>query len=325
LHSAPLLEIDRLAIEIATPEGRARAVDGVSIALEAGRVVALVGESGCGKSLTAYAALGLLPEVARVAAGEIRYRGRNIVGLPSREMRKLRGKEIAIVFQEPMSALNPVMRAGDQVAEAVRAHERVSAREARRRAEELLAAVGIPDPARRYDAWPHELSGGMKQRVVIAIALAARPSVLIADEPTTALDVTVQAQVLELLDRLRRERGLAVLLITHNLGVVAELADEVAVMYAGRIVERAAAPDLFARPAHPYTQGLFGSLPRLGARGPAGRPRLAAIPGTVPAPTARPSGCAFRTRCPRADDDCARTDPRLEPRAEGRLAACIKT
>jgi oligopeptide/dipeptide ABC transporter ATP-binding protein len=316
-----LLEVRDLAIELRAPEGAARAVDGISLALEAGRVLALVGESGCGKSLTALAILGLLPDAARVAAGDIRYRGRSILTFGARAMRAFRGREVAIVFQEPMSALNPVMRAGEQVAEAIRAHEAVSARAARERAVGLLEAVGIPDPGRRAEAYPHELSGGMKQRVVIAIALAANPSVLIADEPTTALDATVQAQVLELLDRLRRERGLAVLLITHNLGVVAELADEVAVMYAGRIVERAPVADLFARPLHPYTRGLFGSLPRLGAR----KARLDAIPGTVPPPHARPSGCHFRTRCAIAEETCAATDPALEPRgAEGRLAACWK-
>jgi oligopeptide/dipeptide ABC transporter ATP-binding protein len=319
--SAPVLEIDGLSIELSTPEGRARAVDNLSLSLGAGQTLALVGESGCGKSLTALAVLGLLPDAARVVAGTIRYRGRNILDFSPREWRRFRGREAGIVFQEPMTALNPVMRAGDQVAEAIRAHERVSARAARERATALLAAVGVPDPARRYDAYPHELSGGQKQRVGIAIALAANPRVLIADEPTTALDTTVQAQVLDLLAALGRERGLAVLLITHNLGVVAEIAHEVAVMYAGRVVERAAATDLFERPEHPYTRGLFGSLPRLAER----RARLAAIPGTVPPPWDRPSGCAFRTRCPIAEERCAREDPELRPRgAARRVVACIK-
>jgi oligopeptide/dipeptide ABC transporter ATP-binding protein len=316
----PLLDIRDLAIDVTSPAGPARAVDGISLSVEAGRVLALVGESGCGKSLTALATLGLLPEAARVAGGEIRYRGRNVLAFSRREWRRFRGAEAGMIFQEPMSALNPVMRAGDQVAEAILAHERVSSREARRRAIELLASVGIPDAARRAEAFPHELSGGMKQRVVIAIALAASPSLLVADEPTTALDVTVQAQVLDLLSRLCRERGLAILLITHNLGVVGEVADEVAVMYMGRIVERAPVEELFAAPLHPYTRGLFDSLPQLGRR----KERLAAIPGNVPPPHERPSGCAFRTRCAIAEGACAREDQRLAPRARGRLAACWK-
>ncbi len=317
----PLLEIADLRIEVAGPEGHAPAVDGVTLSLSPGKVVALVGESGCGKSLTALAALGLLPDAARVVGGAIRYRGRDVLGFSAREWRRYRGREVAIVFQEPMTALNPVMRVGDQVAEAIAAHEDVSWRAARERATALLAAVGIPDAARRRDAYPHELSGGQKQRVGIAIALAANPSVLLADEPTTALDATVQAQVLDLLARLGRERGLAILIITHNLGVVAELAQEVAVMYAGRIVERGPVEAIFARPLHPYTRGLFESLPRLGAR----RARLAAIPGTVPPPWERPSGCRFRTRCPIAEERCAREDPALRPRGpERREVACLK-
>ena len=334
-----VLAVRDLAIEVATPQGAARAVDGVSFALRPGSVLALVGESGSGKSLTALALVRLLPPEARIVSGAILYRGLELSALGRAEMRGIRGKEIGIVFQEPMTSLNPVMRAGDQVAEAAAAHSSLSAREAGRRAVELLRAVGIANAERVARAYPHELSGGLRQRVLIAIAIAADPSVLIADEPTTALDVTVQARILDLIARLTRERNLAVLLITHSFGVVAELADEVAVLYAGRIVERAPVHELWSEPLHPYTRGLFRSIPKIAARkvGPRERRRLEAIPGTVPPPHARPSGCAFRVRCPLADRRCEEASPPLEPpwagagprsdaRAPGaRLVACFRT
>ncbi len=325
---SPILAVRDLRTRFHTDEGTARAVDGVSFEIEAGRVLALVGESGCGKSVTALSILRLLPEPpAEIAGGEVLWRGRDLLRLPARAMRAIRGKEISIVFQEPMTSLNPVLRTGDQVAEAILAHERVGRRVARRRAEELLERVGIPDARRRYDDYPHQMSGGMKQRVMIAMALACGPSLLIADEPTTALDVTIQAQILELLATLAEASGLAVLLITHNLGVVAELADEVAVMYAGKIVERASVEELFREPLHPYTVGLFRSLPRaLGHGGEAAAPRgrLEAIPGIVPSPTEWPSGCRFRTRCSLATGECATDEPELREVEPGHRVACIK-
>ncbi len=317
---APLLRVRDLQIEIGRGANAVTAVDGVDFEIEAGRVLALVGESGSGKSLTALALLRLLPEGVRQRAGSVELAGWGELGaLSERRMRAVRGAEIGIVFQEPMSALNPVMRVGEQVREAIEAHpERARGGRTRERALALLEQVGIPEPQVRYRAYPHELSGGMKQRVAIAIALAAGPRLLVADEPTTALDVTVQAQVLELLARLRMERALAMLLITHDLGVVAEMADEVAVMYAGRIVERAGARALFERPLHPYTIGLFASLPRLDGE----RTRLEAIPGRVPPPGGRPSGCRFRDRCARAVAACAAAQPPLEEVEEGRWVAC---
>jgi oligopeptide/dipeptide ABC transporter ATP-binding protein len=270
-------------------------VDGVSFTLERGRTLALVGESGCGKSLTGLALLRLVPAPGTVdPASTIRLEGVNLMTLDEKAMRGVRGGRIAMVFQDPMTSLNPVLTAGDQIAEAIRAHRDVSRREALARAEALLGEVGIADPARRLGEYPHQLSGGMRQRVMIAIALAAEPEIIIADEPTTALDVTVQAQILELLDRLRAERGLAVLLITHDLGVVAGRADDMCVMYAGQVVERASTRDVFERPSHPYTRGLFGSVPVL--TGP--RERLSPIAGSVPPPTAWPTGCRFAPRCP---------------------------
>jgi oligopeptide/dipeptide ABC transporter ATP-binding protein len=318
----PLLRVRNLRVEVQTPEGPAAAVDGIDLDVRPGRVLALVGESGSGKSLTALAILGLLPAAAQVTGGSVVVDGRGeLLGLSEARMREVRGAEVAIVFQEPMSALNPVMRVGAQVVEAIEAHPGgARGRAARARAVELLAQVGIPEPEVRFRAYPHELSGGMKQRVCIAIALAGEPRVLIADEPTTALDVTVQAQVLDLLARLGRERGLAVLLITHDLGVVAEMADEVAVLYAGRLVERAGARALFERPLHPYTQGLFRSLPRLDAR----QDRLEAIPGTVPPPHRRPSGCRFRNRCAMAGAECAEAEPPLLEHALDRWSACFR-
>jgi oligopeptide/dipeptide ABC transporter ATP-binding protein len=294
-----VLEVRDLRVSFPARDGRRfHPVDGVSFTLDRGETLALVGESGCGKSLTSLALLQLIPPPGRVDAGSaIRLTGdTDVLALRGEPLRRIRGKRIGMIFQDPMTSLNPVFTVGDQIAEGVRAHLPVTKGQARARALALLQEVGIPDPARRLDAYPHQLSGGMRQRVMIAIALAAEPEILVADEPTTALDVTVQAQILEVLDRLRRSHGMAVLLITHDLGIVAGRADRVAVMYAGQIVEEAPTTELFARPSHPYTQGLFASVPRLS--GPI--QRLTPIGGSVPAPTAWPSGCRFRPRCPKA-------------------------
>ncbi len=274
-----LLEIRNLRTSFATPQGDIPAVDGINLAVEAGRTLGLVGESGCGKTLTALSILRLIPPGARITGGEIRFDGRNLLGLAEAEMRSLRGNAIAMVFQEPMSSLNPVFTVGDQIAEAIRLHQRLGRRAARAKTIEMLQLVEISEAARRVDDYPHQMSGGMRQRVMIAMALACHPRLLIADEPTTALDVTIQAQILDLLGSLQRRLGMGIILVTHDLGVVAERADEVAIMYAGRIVEQGAVDELFARPLHPYTQGLLRSVPRVGAQR---ERRLEAIPGIVP-------------------------------------------
>jgi peptide/nickel transport system ATP-binding protein len=310
------LEVRDLRVEFATDRGALRAVDGVSFAVEPGRTLAIVGESGCGKSVTALAVMGLLPPNGRVT-GSMRLAGREIATLTPEEWRRRRGREMAMVFQEPMTSLNPAFTAGDQVAEALRLHQGLAPRAAFDRAVEMLARVRIPDAARRARQYPHQLSGGMRQRVMIAMALACRPRLLIADEPTTALDVTVQAQILALLGELRRETGTAVVLITHDLGVVADHADEVAVMYAGRVVERAAAAEIFAEPQHPYTVGLLGAAPRLDRAG----ERLASIEGTVPDMLRPPPGCRFAPRCPFRVARCAEDPPLLEV-APAHAAAC---
>jgi peptide/nickel transport system ATP-binding protein len=283
-------------------------VDGVSFTLDRGETLALVGESGCGKSLTSLALVQLIPSPGQVEDGStIRLGDTDVLALRGEALRRIRGRRIGMVFQDPMTSLNPVFTVGNQIAEGVRAHFAVTRAEARRRALRLLQEVGIPDPAARLDAYPHQLSGGMRQRVMIAIALSAEPEILVADEPTTALDVTVQAQILEVLDRLRDTHGMAVLLITHDLGIVAGRADRVAVMYAGQIVEEAPTASLFARPSHPYTQGLFASIPRI--TGPVGR--LSPIGGSVPPPGAWPSGCRFRPRCPKAFEKSETMPPLL--------------
>ncbi|MBL6457877.1 ABC transporter ATP-binding protein [Belnapia sp. T6] len=311
-----VLELRDLGVTFATDRGPLRAVDGISFSVEAGRTLAVVGESGCGKSVTALATMGLLPPAARLD-GSIRLLGREMTSLTPEEWRDRRGRDLAMIFQEPMTSLNPAFTAGDQVAEALRVHEGLGRRAAFDRAVALLDRVRIPDAARRARQYPHQLSGGMRQRVMIAMALACRPRLLIADEPTTALDVTVQAQILALLDELKRETGMAVVLITHDLGVVADHADEVVVMYAGRVAERAPAARLFARPEHPYTVGLLGAAPRI--EGGAGR--LASIEGTVPDLLRPPEGCRFAPRCPFRGADCARQPPlaEIEP---GHAAAC---
>jgi peptide/nickel transport system ATP-binding protein len=310
-----LLRVENLRVDFRADGTAARAVDGLDLALDEGEAVGLVGESGCGKTVTALSLMGLVPEPAgRIVAGSsIRLRERELVGRPSGEVRRIRGREIAMVFQEPMTSLNPVYSVGDQVREAVILHRGAGRREARRVAVELLGEVGLPDPEVRFRAYPHQLSGGMRQRVMIAMALAGEPSLLLADEPTTALDVTIQAQILELLDGLRRRRGMALLLITHDLGVVAEVCDRVLVMYAGHVVEEGPVGEVFASPRHPYTRGLLDSLPRLGAEG----SRLRPIAGAVPAPGDRPEGCRFRDRCPRAWERCADPPPLFRTAAEG--------
>jgi oligopeptide/dipeptide ABC transporter ATP-binding protein len=315
-----VLEVDGLETQFRLEGGVARAVDGVSFALEAGTVLGLVGESGCGKSMTALSLMRLVPLPGRIVGGEVRFEGRDLLALSESDMRALRGAGIAMVFQEPMTALNPVMRIGTQVAEALRLHGRAGRRAAWERAVALLGEVGIPDPAARAYDYPHQLSGGMRQRVMIAIAISCEPRVLIADEPTTALDVTIQAEILDLLRALRDRHGMAVVLITHDLGVVAEQADEVAIMYAGRIVEHASVRDIFDQPRHPYTQALFRSMPGVGVR----RERLETIPGHVPDLLHLPSGCAFRDRCPRQIPACAEAVPPLEEKAPAHRAACIR-
>jgi oligopeptide/dipeptide ABC transporter ATP-binding protein len=316
----PLLEVSHLNVRFARRDAAPVVpVDDVSFTVSAGELLALVGESGCGKTLTGLAILRLLPPDATIAdASVVRFDGTDLTHLRERDMRRYRGGRIAMVFQDPMTSLNPVMRVGAQIAEAIHAHAKVSSRDARERVLSLLAEVGIADPAARIDSYPHQLSGGMRQRVLIAMALAAEPELLIADEPTTALDVTVQAQILELLDRLRTARGMAVLLITHDLGIVAGRADRVVVMYAGRVAETATTVELFANPAHPYTRGLFASIPRLDAT----TTRLTPITGSVPRPDQWPSGCRFHPRCPLAFSRCTVEQPPLDPVAPEHRAAC---
>jgi peptide/nickel transport system ATP-binding protein len=315
----PLLEVEDLSVRFDTDEGTVHAVDRVSLTLAPREVLGVVGESGCGKSVTALSILGLLPQTATVT-GSARFEGVDLLRAPAAYMRDVRGRRISFVFQEPMTSLNPVLRVGQQVAEVVRRHNDVSRGEARARAVELFDLVHIPDPERRVEEYPHQLSGGMRQRVMIAMALSCDPSVLIADEPTTALDVTIQAGILDLLRELRERLGTAIVLITHNLGVVADIADRVLVMYAGRKVEEAPVDELFAHPQHPYTIGLLGAIPRPGAGrdGP-----LQEIPGRVPSLAVLPTSCAFADRCPRADDLSRSEVPELRPVRPDHLVACF--
>jgi len=314
--TSPVLELRDLGVEFPTDRGPLRAVDGLSVRVAAGRTLAIVGESGCGKSATALAIMGLLPPGARLT-GSARLLGRELATATPEEIRARRGREMAMIFQEPMTSLNPAFTAGDQVAEALRLHEGLDPARAMAAAVALFDRVRIPDAARRAAQYPHQLSGGMRQRVMIAMALACKPRLLIADEPTTALDVTVQAQILALLDELKRETGTAVVLITHDLGIVADHADEVVVMYAGRIAERGPAARLFASPEHPYTVGLLGAAPRIEG----GASRLASIEGTVPDLRAAPPGCRFAPRCPFAGADCTAAPPLAEV-GPGHSAAC---
>jgi len=292
-----LLEVRNLQTHFPTRAGLVRAVDGVSFHLDRGELLGLVGESGCGKSITALSIMRLISPPGKIAGGDIVFDGKNLLQLSEPEMRQMRGDDIAMIFQDPMTSLNPVFTVGEQIAEALRLHRKLSRKDARLAAINSMREVAIPDPARRTDDYPHQLSGGMRQRVMIAMALACNPKLLIADEPTTALDVTIQAQILELLDELRRSRELAVLLITHDLGVVAEVADRVAVMYTGKIVEESPVEELFARPRHPYTEGLLRSVPKLTAEHVAKKERLETIEGVVPSPTDLPPGCHFAPRC----------------------------
>ena len=322
--SARVLRVKDLRTYFVTERGggTARAVDGVSFDLYAGETLGIVGESGCGKTVTSLSLLRLVPEPpGHVLPGSyIEFDGRSLLELSSKELREIRGAQMAMIFQEPTASLNPVFTVGAQIAEAAIVHQRLSRKAARARAIEMLALVGIPDPESRVDDYPHQLSGGMLQRVMIAMALVCHPKVLIADEPTTALDVTIQAQILELLDRLQEELGMAVLLITHDLGIVAGTADRVLVMYAGQVVETASTTDLFERPLHPYTEGLLASVPRLDSP----RRRLHTIPGQVPPATAWPSGCRFHPRCPHAWDKCAADEPPLLDAGgeSGHMARC---
>ncbi len=319
-----ILEIDDLRTHFHTRDGVVRAVDGVSISVERGETLSIVGESGCGKSVTAMSVLRLLPiPPAKIESGRILFEGEDLLQATEERMREIRGNQISMIFQEPMTSLNPVMPVGRQIAESLELHQSLSRREAADRAVAMLDLVQIPEPRQRSEEYPHQLSGGMRQRVMIAMALACNPAILIADEPTTALDVTIQAQILDLMLQLKDEIGAAIVFITHDLGVVAETAQRVVVMYAGRKVEEAAVGDLFARPLHPYTFGLMGSIPKLATRGTAAkRGRLAEIPGVVPALKREIAGCAFAPRCPFAAERCRVETPVLEAREAGRLVAC---
>jgi len=315
---APLLELKSLTVSFATDDGTVHAVDGIDLALRRGRTLGLVGESGCGKSVTSLAVMGLLPPENSTVGGEVHFEGRDLLKIAKRELRDLRGARLAMIFQEPMTSLNPSYTIGNQIIEAIRRHQGVGAGEARAKAIEVLKLVRIPSPEKRIDDYPHKLSGGMRQRAMIAMALACGPKLLIADEPTTALDVTIQAQILDLMRGLRRDTGTAIILITHDLGVVAEMADDVAVMYAGQIVERAPVAALFARPEHPYTVGLLGSIPKLDRK----RDRLPSIEGRVPDMTQPPAGCRFAARCPFVEEACRTAPPPLVEVAPGHLSRC---
>ncbi len=312
LDTGATLSVQGLVTSFHTPRGTLRAVDGLSLAVHAGKTLCIAGESGCGKSVTALSIMGLLPDNARIEAGQILFRGQDLAQLSAAARRKLRGRELAMIFQEPMTALNPVLSVGEQIAEVFRIHGTAAPRQARERALQMLQAVKIPDPLRRYAEHPHQMSGGMKQRVMIAMALAHHPALLIADEPTTALDVTIQAQVLRLLSDLQQELGMAIVFVTHDLAVVAQIADEVVVMYAGRVVERAPVNELFERPAHPYTVGLLAARPRPGQTRHGGA-RLSVIPGSLPALHEGGQGCRFRARCAQAMPRCAQAEPALKP------------
>ena len=317
-----LLEVDNLQVEFATDEGRVRAVDGVSFSIEPGQTLGIVGESGCGKSVTALSVMRLLPQpMGEIVGGSVSFRGRELSTLDLEQMGKSRGADIGMVFQEPMTALNPGHTGGRQLTEVLLLHKNISPEQAIRDAVELLDHVGIPSPDIRMGEYPHQLSGGMRQRVVIAMALACKPSLLIADEPTTALDVTIQAQILELISDLQAEMGMAVMMITHDLGVIAETCDDVVVMYAGRMAEKGSVFDIFDRPAHPYTRGLLASIPRLET---APKSRLSIIEGMVPSLYDLPAGCRFQNRCPHAEEACAAAAPAIETIADEHQVACCR-
>ncbi|WP_447980823.1 ABC transporter ATP-binding protein [Achromobacter kerstersii] len=314
-----LLEVDNLRTYFDTVSGTVRSVDGVSYQVQAGRTLGVVGESGCGKSVTALSILRLVPTPpGRFAGGQIRYRGTDLLSLTEKQMRQIRGNRISMIFQEPMTSLNPVLTVGRQIAETVMVHQKLGRRDAYRRAEEMLRLVQIAEPERRVHEYPYQLSGGMRQRVMIALALACNPEVLIADEPTTALDVTIQAQIIDLLRNLQKTLGMGIVLITHDLGVVAECCDRVAVMYAGRKVEEASVTELFDTPLHPYTRALMGSMPSMNAS----TQRLAEIPGMVPAPSELGKGCSFAPRCTYATERCRIEAPELSPHGADHVVAC---
>jgi oligopeptide/dipeptide ABC transporter ATP-binding protein len=315
-----LLHVAGLKTVFATERGEVPAVDGVDFSVAAGETLGIVGESGCGKSVTALSIMRLVRRPGRIVGGAVYFAGRDLLRLRERDMRAVRGNEIAMIFQEPMTSLNPVLTIGSQIAEAVRLHQGLGRSAAWERGVEMLRSVRIADPEQRAHEYPHQISGGMRQRVMIAMAMSCTPRLLVADEPTTALDVTIQAQILELLRELQRQVGMAVLLITHDLGIVAEQADHVAIMYAGSIVERSTADQIFARPLHPYTRGLLASVPGIGGR----RSRLETVPGVVPDPFELPSGCRFRDRCTEAIDACASTVPPLEEKQPAHSVACIR-
>jgi len=322
--SEKLLSVENIRTYFTTEAGEAKAVDGVSFSIERGETLGLVGESGCGKSVTSLSVMRLIADPpGRIVSGDIRFRGRSLLTLSDSDMREVRGNDIAMIFQEPMTSLNPVFTCGFQIDEAVILHQGLGPKAAREKTVEMLQLVGIPDPSQRANEYPHQLSGGMRQRVMIAMALCCNPDVLIADEPTTALDVTIQAQILELLERLQAELGMAVLMITHDLGVIAEVADRVAVMYAGKIVESAVVDRIFEQPRHPYTIGLLESIPKLNEQ----KEKLSVIPGTVPDATRFPSGCRFAPRCSRAEAVCREAEPPLltiegEDTDKGHAVAC---
>ena len=316
-----LLRIENLRVTFPTSSGAVAPVDGVSLSVPRGGTLGIVGESGCGKSMLSLATMGLVPPPGRIAGGRVLLEGRDLAALSPAAMRQVRGKDVAMIFQDPMTSLNPVHTVGWQITEAMRVHDRTASRRALNAAAiEALRRVRIPSPERRLDEYPHQLSGGMRQRVMIAMALACKPRLLIADEPTTALDVTVQAQILDLLRELQQETGMSVILITHDLGVVAEMADDVAVMYAGRVVERASVASLFADPQHPYTIGLLGSIPRLEEE----QDRLLSIEGAVPPPFAMPKGCRFNPRCPFSIEPCTQADPPMRDLGANHAAACLR-
>jgi peptide/nickel transport system ATP-binding protein len=317
-----LLEVENLRTHFRTPDGVTRAVDGVSFAVEHGETVAIVGESGCGKSVTASSILRLIPQPPGKIAGHIRFDGTDLLSLSEGAMRNIRGNRISMVFQEPMTSLNPVLTVGGQIGETLRMHQRLGRKAVRERAVEMLNLVGIAEPRQRAREYPHQLSGGMRQRVMIAIALACNPKLLIADEPTTALDVTIQAQILDLIADLKKRAGTGIILITHDLGVVAEIAERVVVMYAGRKVEEASVADLFRAPRHPYTRGLLAAVPKLGSSLTGAGAKLAEIPGVVPSLRQRIPGCVFASRCSEVRDVCRQVAPALEEKAARHFAAC---
>ncbi|MGH8670090.1 MAG: ABC transporter ATP-binding protein [Burkholderiales bacterium] len=319
MEKPALLEVRALRTLFSSERGEVRAVDGIDFSLQRGRTLGIVGESGCGKSVTALSIMGLVPQPpGRIAGGEVLFEGEDLLQAPAQRLRDLRGDQLSMIFQEPMTSLNPAFQVGEQIAEAILRHKNVSAAEAKEQAVAMLRKVRIPSPEARAREYPHQLSGGMRQRVMIAMALACNPKLLIADEPTTALDVTIQAQILELMRALRAELGTAIILITHDLGVIAELADDVIVMYAGQVIERCAVPRLFAEPQHPYTVGLLGSIPRLHLE----QERLSAIEGFVPDAAAMPVGCRFHPRCPFSVAQCRTEQPQLREIFPGHFVSC---